>query len=220
MAPPNPSTLNPDTMGYRDLQKACNAIGLSAKGKKQSLKEAVQAYVNNPQGVLEQLRMVAEQKKERARHAKAQWVDWKNHAAREILMEDLERGGWLYGLDQEARAVFDIYKTNQEEFKNVPFDQFEVRYKEATKKAVKRRARSAVEEEWLQRDRLLHPRESHNHRGEPVFDMDIAAKTQLQADIKNKLHKQMTPMELWEYRPIYAKYKLDKFRPRIYQEIR
>jgi hypothetical protein len=50
--------------------------------------------------------------------------------------------------------------------------------------------------------------------------MDIEAKLQLRDDINNKLHKRMTPMELWEYRQVYAKYKLDKFRPHIYQEIR
>lgn len=135
-------------------------------------------------------------------------------------MEDLEPGGWLYDLDEEARVVFDSYKAKLEEFQDVPFDQFEVRYKEATKKAAKRRARSAEEEVWLVRDRLLHPRQSHNHRGEPVFDMDIPAKEQLREDVKNKLHKRMTPSELWEYRDVYTKYKLNKFRPRIYQEIR
>jgi hypothetical protein len=220
MAPPDPATLNPDTMGYRELQKACKAIGLPARGTTQTLRKAIQDYVNDAEGFAERLRLSKEEKKARERQAKAQWVDWKNHAAREILMEDLERGGWLYGLDEDARVVFDTYKTKQEEFKDIPFDQFEVRYKEATKKAAKRRARSAEEEEWLDRDRLLHPRQSHNHQGEPVFDMDIPAKAQLQADIKNKLHKRMTPMELWEYRQVYAKYKLDKFRPRIYQEIR
>ncbi len=170
-----------------------------------------------PEVVLERLRLAKEEKKNRQKRAKDSWVD---HAAREILMEDLEPGGWLYDLDEEARVVFDTYKARLEEFQDIPFGQFKVRYKEATKKAVKRQARSAEEEAWLDRDRLLHPRKSHNHRGEPVFDMDIPAKEQLREDVKNKLHKRMTPSELWEYRDVYAKYKLDKFRPRIYQEIR
>lgn len=218
--PPDPATLNLETMGYRELQKACKAIGLIAKGKTEALRRAVQEYVEDPERVLERLRLAKEEKKNRQRQAKALWVDWINHAAREILMEDLEPGGWLYDLDEEARVVFDTYKARAEEFQDVPFDQFEVRYKEATKKAATRRARSAEEEVWLIRDRLLHPRQSYNHRGEPVFDMDIPAKEQLREDVKNKLHKRMTPSELWEYRDVYAKYKLDKFRPRIYQEIR
>ena len=75
-----------------------------------------------------------------------------SHAAREILMEDLEHEGWLYGLQEDARVVFDLYKQKQVEFEGIPFDQFEKRYKEAIKKAAKRRARSAEEEEWLVRD--------------------------------------------------------------------
>jgi hypothetical protein len=218
--PPDPATLNPDKMGYRELQKACKAIGLKAQGKTEALRRAVQEYVVDPERVREKLRIAKEEKKNQQKQAKALWVDWKNHAAREILMEDLEPGGWLYDLDEEARVVFDTYKAKLEGFQDVPFGQFEARYKEATKKADKRRARSAEEEAWLDRDRLLHPRKSHNHRGEPVFDMDIPAKKQLRDDVKNKLHKRMTPKELWEYRDVYAKYKLDKFRPRIYQEIR
>ena len=137
-------------------------------------------------------------------------------------MEDIEPGGWLYGKDDEdPRTVFEIYQSQHDEFKNVSFEQFEKRFDEAIKKAAKRRARSAEEEEFLRHDRLLHPRQSHNHRGEPVFDMDIDAKEQLQYDIEIGLHKQLKPEELWEFRPaIYKKYKLELFRPRIYQAIR
>jgi hypothetical protein len=218
--PPDPATLNPSKMRYRDLQKACKAIGLPASGSLEVLRARVQEYVNDPQGVLERLRLTREEEKNRKREAKQKWVDWKKHPAKEILMEDLERGGWMYGLEWDAGVVFEVYQATHEEFKDVPFEQFEVRYNEATKTAAKRRARSAQELEWLEHDRLLHPRQSHNHRGDPVFDMDIAAKEQLRDDIKNKLHEQMTPMEFWQSREVYTKYKLDKFRPRIYQEVR
>jgi hypothetical protein len=33
--------------------------------------------------------------------------------------------------------------------------------------------------------------------------MDIEAEEQLQEDIKNKLHKQMTPIKLWESRRVH-----------------
>jgi hypothetical protein len=218
--PPDPATLNPTTMAYRQLQKACKDIGLPGTGTTEVLRQRVQDYVNDPKGVLERLRLSKEEEEKRKREAKALWVDWLNHPAREILLEDLERGGWLYGLEWDARILFDAYQAKQEEFKDVPFDQFAERYKDAKKKATKRRARSAQEEEWLARDRLLHPRQTHNHRGEPVFDMDTAAKEQLRDDVKNELHKHMDPMELWEHREVYAKYKLDKFRQCIYQGIR
>ena len=92
------------------------------------------------------------------------------------MLEDLEPNGWLYGNnDKDAREVYDIYKERQEEFHDVPFGQFEERFNEATKKAAKQRARVAKEAEWLKHD----PCKSHNHRGEPVFDMDDKAKVQL-----------------------------------------
>jgi hypothetical protein len=45
--------------------------------------------------------------------SKEGYVDWKNHAAREILWEDLEPGGWLYGIDDEydAKEDYDAYQS-------------------------------------------------------------------------------------------------------------
>ena len=200
-------------MNYRELQKACKDLGLPARGKTEVLRKQLEDYYNDPEGTLKKM---AKDKVKKDRG----WIDWQNSAAREIMMEDLEPGGWLYGEDDlDAKLVYDVYKSRQEEFSDVPFDQFEARYNDATKKAAKRRARSALEEEYLHHDRQLYPRKSHNHRGEPVFDMDTEAKMQLREDIKNKLHKSMSPMELHEFRTCYMKYKLCIFRPRIYQEV-
>lgn len=206
-------TLDPASMNYRELQRACKDIGLPAKGKEEVMRKLLEDYLKDPERTLRKFR--------RATKTKDGWVDWRNHAAREILLEDLEPGGWLHGQDDlDAKTVYDVYQNKQEEFRDIPFGQFEVRYIDSTKQAAKRRERSAQEEEFLKHDRILHPRQSHNHRGEPVFDMDTLAKEQLRNDIKNKLHKQMKPMELWLSREVYQKYKLDIFRPRIYQEIR
>jgi hypothetical protein len=206
--------MDPSSLSYRELQKACKEVGLPARGTADVLRMMLEEYLVDPEAAL--------QNYGRTKTSREGYVDWKNHAAREILWEDLEPGGWLYGMDDEydAKEVYDAYQSRQLEFEEVPFEQFKEIYNKATKQAAKRRARSAEEEEWLQKDRILHPRQSHNHRGEPVFDMDIEAKEQLREDIKNKLHKRMTPMELWESRDLYAKYKLDRLRPRIYQEIR
>ena len=69
------------------------------------------------------------------------------------------------------------------------------------------------------RDREIHPRQTHNHRGEPVFDMD-QAKDELREDVKNGVHLKMTPEELWSSKDVYQKFDKDIFRPRIYQEVR
>ena len=214
---------DPASMTYRDLQKACKAAGLPAKGKKEVLRQYLTDFLEDPLATLQQSREEKQmKKKEKEKNGGGAWVDWRNHAAREIFLEDLEPNGWLYKLGgKDAKAVFDIYQAQQEEFWDVPFDQFEARFNESTKQAAKRRARSAKEEVFLRHDRVLHPRQCCNDRGERVFDFDEPAKLQLREDIKNKLHKQMTPMELWEHREMYHQhYNLDKFRPRIYQEIR
>ena len=114
-----------------------------------------------------------------------------------------------------------ICKEWQVEFDDAPFEQFEVRCNKVMKKASKRRARSAQEKQFLEHDRLLHPRKSHNERGEPVFDMDERAKESLQCDIKNNLHKRMKPRELQEFHfDVHGKHPLHIFGSRIYQMMR
>jgi hypothetical protein len=200
-------------LSYRELQAKCTELGLPARGKGDVLRKQLNDFLNNPRETLKRLARDSAKKNNGD-------IDWKNSAAREILLEDLEPPrGWLYGVDDmAAEDAYKHYKeTYQDIFDHVPFKQFERRYKEAIQNAAKRRMRSAQEEEWLKHDRKLYPRQSHNHRGEPVFDMDEAAKQQLKKDIENKLHRKMEPIALWEKRAVYQKYKPEKFRQRIYQ---
>ncbi len=201
-------TMDPLTMTYRELQRALKDLGQRAVGNTEELRQRLLDYIENPDNLL--------------REKKKDWVDWRNHAAREILRQDVERDGRLYGRDDvDATEAFDFYRENQPEFAGVPFDQFKARYDELIEIAARRRARSAKQEEYLRHDRRLHPRQSHNHRGEPVFDFDTNAKLLLRDDIKiYELHLEMSPAELWESRDVYMKYKLEIFRQRIYQEIR
>jgi hypothetical protein len=201
-------------MSYRELQAKCKELGLPARGKTEVLQKNLDDYLINPRETLKRVM------KEATKKNKNGFIDWKKSAARELLLEDLEPPkGWLYGVDTlDAKYVYDYYKAGHEEiFEEVPFSQFETRYNEAIKNASKRRARSTEEDAMLEHDRRLHPRQTHNHRGEPVFDMDEEAKAQLGEDIKNKLHKRMTPTELWQSREMYLKYKANIFKHRIYQ---
>jgi hypothetical protein len=208
------------SLGYRELQKACKKRGLPATGKAEVLVQQLQSFFADPTAAREEFASAKKKKKQQDNSGKG-WINWRKSAAREILLEDLEPNGWLYGQeDLDVKIIFDIYKHTMDEFNDVPFDQFQARYNDSISKAAVRRARAAEEEAWLEHDRRLHPRKSHNQRGEPVFDLDQEAKKQLQEDIKNKLHKTMTPMELQSSRAIYMKYKPEKFRFRIYQEIR
>ncbi|CAB9522901.1 hypothetical protein SEMRO_1355_G265550.1 [Seminavis robusta] len=176
-------------------------------------------YLKNPRKTLER---IGKEKREKDRQKnKSGKVKWVTHPAKEIFDEDVEPGGWLYDQDDlDARLVWKTYKSKQEEFEDVSFEQFEPIYIKAMQRAAKRRSRSKQEEEWMKHDRRLHPRQTHNHRGEPVFDMDVAAKEQLREDVEKKLYKKMKPMELHAMREVYHKYKLGIFRQRIYQEKR
>ena len=61
------------------------------------------------------------------------------------------------------------------QFKEVIWSQFEVRLKAHRQQASGRLRQTIEEEQDLAReDRQLHPRQSHNHRGEPVFDLSPA----------------------------------------------
>jgi hypothetical protein len=79
--------------------------------------------------------------------------------------------------------------------------------------------RSSAELQALNKDRKLYPRQSHNHRGEPVFDLS-PAKALLREDVKNKLHTTMSSSELRATSPEYMCFKPKKFKDRIPQEVK
>ena len=76
-----------------------------------------------------------------------------------------------------------------------------------------------AEELALAHDRTLYPRQTHNHRGQPVFDLS-PAKQRLQEDVKNNLHTTMSSSELQATRPEYRNLNPNKFKDRIPQEVR
>ena len=50
-----------------------------------------------------------------AQEEPTKFINWRIGAAREILMEDLEPGGWLYGReDEDPAVVFAVYRPQQE----------------------------------------------------------------------------------------------------------
>ena len=93
------------------------------------------------------------------------------------------------------------------------------RLKDHRKQVRKANQQSHTELRALHHDRTLHPRASHNQRGELIFDLD-EAKLLLREDVKNKVHLGMTPRELHNSRPEYLRFKGKIFRQRIYQEVR
>jgi hypothetical protein len=146
--------------------------------------------------------------------------DWRNSKARMILISDLESTLLpLHDNEMSAEVAWNqVYKT-MVEFENVPFDLFAARLKDHRKQVNARLATSLAEEQALAHDRRLYPRQTHNHRGEPVFDLS-PAKEYLREDVKNKVHTTMSSLAFQESRPEYRGFKRSKFRDRIPQEVK
>jgi hypothetical protein len=67
--------------------------------------------------------------------------------------------------------------------------------------------------------RSLHPQQTHDHKGQPIFDVH-PAKPLLQEDVRMKRHLEMSPMVLKTTRREYGDFDLQTFRQHIYQEVR
>jgi hypothetical protein len=145
-------------------------------------------------------------------------INWRHSKARLIIVSDLEQD--LLPVDENvmsAEHAWEACYRDQEEFAKVPFPQFEERLKDHREQLAKRLARSDSEARALAQDRQLHPRQTHNHRGEPVFHLSTA-KQLLRDDVKNKLH--INNPDFQAMRPEYMMFKKSKFGDRIRQEVR
>jgi hypothetical protein len=147
------------------------------------------------------------------------WIDWRTSAARQILMEDLEPEGILFGKDHVlAEKAWEFYSTLPE-FSRVVFTQFKVRIKDHRTQANKQSRASQRDVRALAHDRALYPRQGHNEHGERVFDLSAARKL-LREDVHNNLHTTMVPSVFQQTRQEYSAFKPHIFKHRIYQEVR
>jgi hypothetical protein len=147
-------------------------------------------------------------------------TSWRNSKARLIIIQDLEEK--LLPLNENemsAKEAWDTIYQYTAEFANVPFHQFKAHLNNHRKQVRARLEISFTEEMALAHDQLLHPRKTHNHHGEQVFDHS-PAKQCLRDDVKNKVHTTMSALELQATRPEYRGFKPNKFRDRISQEVR
>lgn len=148
---------------------------------------------------------------------KAGWINWKSSAARQVLLQDLDWGGYLRDNDRTAEELWEHYRLLRQ-FADVPFTQFEWYLAKYREKSKKDDGRIDKELQALQHDRLIHPRQNVNRLGEPVFDMHVA-KGLLQRDVEEKKHLDLTPSEFQATRREYGEFDEDKFKHRIYQEV-
>jgi hypothetical protein len=147
------------------------------------------------------------------------WIDWRSSAARQILLEDLEPEGILFEKGHiSPEQAWKFYSTLPE-FSRVVFTQFEARLKDHRTQVNKKSGASQRDVQALAHDMALYPRQGHNGRGEPVFDLS-AAKPLLREDVRNNLHATMVPSVFQQTRQEYRVFKPHIFKHRIYQEVR
>lgn len=146
-------------------------------------------------------------------------IKWRNSNARGIILGDLEPGGDLFELDHlAAEEIWPLYK-ERPEFSDVPFSQFKERIRDHRKQAARDSEMARRDAKATVQDRLLFPRKTRNQKGELVFDLHTA-KSLLRDDVKNGLHKHLSPTAFQQLRQEYMEFDLRTFKERIYQEVR
>lgn len=147
------------------------------------------------------------------------FINWRSSKAREIIIEDLEPGGILWGRDSLQEVDCWRFYRNLPEFENVLFEQFKDRLKEHRKQANKLKELSHRDLRAFLHDMALHPPTGYDNRGRLMFNAH-PAKELLQADVKEGRHTMMPPSQLRLTRPEYLYFDKRVFKERIYQEVR
>ena len=138
---------------------------------------------------------------------------WDNkNLVREQLKTDLATGFIPNGTTAEvawtSRAVYKAIE---------PIALWKSRYNSMAKMVIEGQARALEDTNDLYMDRMLHPREVVNARGEPEWALHEASDL-LGIDMDEGLHKTMTKIELYNHRMQYQDFSLDTFRGHVYQE--
>ena len=148
------------------------------------------------------------------------YIDWRRSEAKLVLLDDLQKN--VLPLDESvvsAEQAWAVY-SEHEAFKGlVEFKQFKIQLKAHRQQVMKKKPDLSLQLHALAHDRQLHPRASHNNRGEPVFDMSDA-KALLRSDIEEDKHLGITPSQFRQTRVEYKQFPLKIFKERVYQEVR
>ncbi|CAB9509823.1 unknown protein [Seminavis robusta] len=149
--------------------------------------------------------------------------DWKTSLAKEYLYDLVADGQIPDGNSLEevdAREIYDQYCQGRPEFGPYPFDnKFEANLLRIRNKVAEKDDRSAIGAVALAHDRLIFPKPTEDVWGEPVWQ-DSVAQQLLIEDIDDNKHIELLPRFLYATRPEYQVYALDRFRNRIYQEVK
>jgi hypothetical protein len=149
-------------------------------------------------------------------------VKWRTSGAREILLDDLQRG--ILTLDAEevsAEDAWDAVYSQLDAFELVPFSQFKRQLKAHRQQVMKLVATSKPQYDAFRRDQSTQQQHTHYADGRPIFSASPALPL-LKADVRNLQQQQSTIVigALQQSRPEYAAWDRADFTRRVYQEVR
>jgi hypothetical protein len=145
--------------------------------------------------------------------------DWKTSASKELLRRDIVAG--RLPAHWKPAKVWEEYQ-NSPEFvaEKIDKDKLGARLRSLRKTLSDRHDRAARDAAALVHDRVLFPAPAQNHRGKPRWQGSLAEQL-LKSDIDQGRHKSMTPLQLYNSRPVYVHAcDLTTFRNHIYQDQR
>ena len=140
-----------------------------------------------------------------------------HHPARKLLYEEITNGNIKPSDDPQdvwrkyqATTAFNTWGMEYG-------DPFTRRLRTLREQIEGNETRAEADEEHFKVFRKLHPRPTHNHRAEPLWDGSLAQEL-LSLDMDRGKHKEMKPRFLRLSRPEYQAWGLDIFRGHIHQE--
>ena len=136
----------------------------------------------------------------------------KKNVIRQQLKNDLANGFIPAGTKAEdAWSTRGVYEEIQ------PLELWKSRYNSMVKMVKEGQEKALEDANDLFMDRMVHPRQKYNARGEPEW-VEHEARDLLGMDMDEGLHKKMTKLELYNKRLQYQEFTLETFRGHVYQE--
>ena len=142
---------------------------------------------------------------------------WQNSKAKKLLEKDLISGA--IPLDRSDMEPSDVY-LQRPEFADIEYGRFRARLLALRNQIKEKNDHAASDSASLTRDRHIHPKASHNHRGEPRWEGSETERL-LRLDMDEGKHENMKPIDLYQTREeYYDNFPLKVFRKHIDQEKR
>jgi hypothetical protein len=146
--------------------------------------------------------------------------DWRHSEAKKLLSQLIARGDIPRDGSMKPKIVWNAFCLPRHEFLFFKYPNFPSRLRSLLKTYNGKVDRAGTDVDALAHDRILFPKATHNHRGEPRWEGSEAERL-LKLDVDDQKHKTVKPIELYKSRPeYYEHYPLEIFRNHIYQEVR